>query len=180
MLIGITGKSGSGKSTIANLFTDFYHIDVDKIVYELHTREEIISKVNEIFPETIEDNKINKKKLSNIVFNDKNKLDTLETIMLPYMVLEIDSLIFKNENCIIDYILLPKTKYFNMCDITILVEIDENIRKNRVLKRDNITEIEYNLRDRNGFNTDKYSYDYIISNDYEALNIIKSLKKLKK
>lgn len=68
--------------------------------------------------------------------------------------------------------MLPKTKYFDNCDLRILVDTPYEIRKERVLKRDNITEEQFKLRDNSSIEYDKNKFEYVFEN-----NDIKKTKK---
>ena len=90
------------------------------------------------------------------------------------MEIEIDNFIKKNEDKIIilDWQLLPKTKYFNMCKIKILLNIPYEIRRERAIKRDNITVEEFDLREKASINYNVDDFDIVI-NEKQRLNILK-------
>ena len=94
------------------------------------------------------------------------------------MEIEIDRIINKNKDRIIilDWQLLPKTKYLGLCDLKILIDIPYEIRKQRLLKRDNISEEKINLREKASITYNKNDFDYVFNtNDNEN---IKRLVKL--
>ena len=70
----------------------------------------------------------------------------------------------KDKNIIIDWLLSPLTKYFNYSDLKILVDAPYDIRMARVLIRDNISSIDFKMRDNASPIIDKEKYDYIINN----------------
>lgn len=182
MLIGICGKSGSGKSTISNYLKEelgAIHCDIDKIGHYVLTLPNVQKDLINCFgTEIYEDGKINRKKLGQIVFNSANKMKILEQITWKYMETEIDKIINKNKDKIIilDWQLLPKTKYLNLCNLKILIDIPYEIRKQRILKRDNISEEKIDLREKASITYNKNDFDYIFNtNDNEN---IKRLVKL--
>lgn len=105
-------------------------------------------------------------------------MDILTNITWPYMEKSIDNIIKQNTNklIILDWQLLPKTKYFNLCDIKILLDIPYEIRKKRVIERDKITNEYFDIRDRSSYNYDNIDFDYII----KETNINKIKKWVKK
>ena len=184
MIIGICGKSGSGKSTIAKMIIDKYkdrviHLDIDKIGHKVETFDDVKSKLVASFGESILINgEVDRKKLGQIVFSSQLMMEILTDITYPAMIEEIDKIINENQEKIIilDWLLLPKTKYFLTCDIRILLDIPYAIRLNRCLKRDNITKEKFDLRDKNSFNYDGYDFDYIIKNEEtEVKRLVKIL-----
>ena len=98
-IIGITGKSGSGKSTLAKELTekmqDAMCINVDKIGHKATNDVEITKKLCKAFGKQIleKDEKIDRKKLGNIVFSDKEKMDFLTEITWGYMQKILDDII---------------------------------------------------------------------------------------
>lgn len=182
MIIGICGKSGCGKSTISNYLKvelGAIHCDIDKIGHHVLTLPSVEKDlINSFGIEIYEDDKINRKKLSQIVFNSTNKMKILERITWKHMEIEIDRIINKNKDRIIilDWQLLPKTKYLGLCDLKILIDIPYEIRKQRLLKRDNISEEKINLREKASITYNKNDFDYVFNtNDNEN---IKRLVKL--
>lgn len=172
MIICIVGKSGSGKSTIAKMIgsysDDIYVLSGDLISHKTLEIDSVKNEIIEKIGNVLDENKnIDRRKLSRIVFSDKNKLDILNNISWKYMELMIDSYLYDkwDKIVIIDWLLVPLTKYFLKSDLNILVEADYEVRKNRVMKRDNITENEFYRRDSNALNLDLYKYDYIINNN---------------
>lgn len=182
MIIGICGKSGSGKSTVAKSLIKYYgnetvHLDIDKIGHYVLTIPDVIQKLVNYFGNgLLEDGKINRKKLSVLVFSSPIKMMILTEITWPYMEQEIDKILsIKNSVVILDWLLLPKTKFFSMCNFKVLLDIPYEIRKERVIKRDNITSMEFDLRDDASIEYDKSKFDYIIS-DNEQFDVERWVK----
>ena len=57
---------------------------------------------------------------------------------------------------------LNKTKYFDMCDIKLLLDIPYEIRKERVMKRDNITAERFDLREQASVDYDEKEFDFVL------------------
>ena len=183
MLIGICGKSGSGKSTISNTIKDYYDnviiIDIDKIGHESYDNPDIMKKMISFFgPQIITNGKVDRKKLSAIVFNSKEEMKRLEEVTWEYMEQRIDNIINSNKDKIIilDWQLLPLTKFFNMCDYKILLDIPYEIRRKRIIKRDKITEEKFIERENAAIVYNPDDFDFIIKNN-KILNIRKLVKK---
>lgn len=185
-LICVTGKSGSGKSTFARYVAaihDCAYIDVDEIGHDSLIQEDVIRGLCQNFGKEILgiDGKIDRKKLGKIVFNDNSKMEILNDLTWHYMERTIDSRIqMTTKPVVIDWILLPKTKYWDLCDIKVLVEADITKRKQVVVARDNISEEYFDSRDSASIDYSPYDFDYVFSNDYseEALNKILETFKL--
>ena len=179
-LIGITGKTGSGKSTIGKLLSDKLnckYIDIDKIGHEATSDSSISEKILKEFGYDILDkNKnIDRRKLGNIVFSNKDKMEILTNLTWNYMQDKLDNILSENEDYyILDWALLPTVKYWNTCDFKILITSNDIKRKNKTLKRDNISEEYFEKREHNTLNYFKFKFDYIFNNDYseESLNLI--------
>lgn len=181
MLIGLMGKSGSGKSLISMLFKELDNniqvIDVDKIGHMSHEDSEVKQKLVESIGSQIlnEDLSINRKELSKIVFNDEVKMKLLCEATYGFMVKKIDELISDDKIIILDYALLPKTKYYELCDLKILVQASYDNRSNRVVKRDNVSFEKYSRIDANSVNYSDYYFDYIIENNSDMDSLRKAI-----
>lgn len=177
MLIGICGKSGSGKSTLAkeilNNYKNSIHIDIDKIGHDVLKLEKVKCDLISSFGLSIlKNNEINRKKLSEIVFKSESDMEILTQITWKYMELKIDKIITKNKEkmIILDWQLLPKTKFFDMCDKRILIDIPYSIRLKRVVLRDCIDEDKFLLRENASIDYSKYKFDLVINdNDFKKI-----------
>ena len=181
MIICVCGKSGSGKSTISNELKKIYgekviHVEIDKIGHKVLNDERVKNELVKYFGNNIlNDNFVSRKKLGDIVFNSRNSMKKLSNITWKYMESEIDNIINNNKNKIIvlDYILLPITKYFNMADLKILMDVEYDIRKKRCITRDNISEEKFDLREKASIDYDKNKFDYIINSSDKVKELVK-------
>lgn len=137
MIIGICGKSGSGKTTLANQIMQLTGdnaicLDIDKIGHNVllfpKVKKELINSFGEAI---IKENMVDRKKLGEIVFNSRNEMEKLSDITWKYMQIEIDKILNLNKDKIIilDWLLLLNTKYFDMCDVKILLDVSYDVRK---------------------------------------------------
>lgn len=185
MIIGINGKSGSGKSTLARKIINksnnkAIHLDIDKIGHSVLLLPEVKEELIKSFGESIiQKNNIDRKKLGEIVFASRKEMRKLSNITWKYMQIEIDNFlnIHKNKIIILDWLLLPITKYFAMCDIKIFLDIPYDVRKQRAMKRDNITKEAFDLREKASINFDESAFDYVIKDDNNEIikRLVKSL-----
>ena len=93
------------------------------------------------------------------------------------MQIEIDKFLIDNKEKIIilDWLLLPISKYFDKCDVKVLLDIPYEVRKERAIKRDNITEEAFDLREKASISFDINKFDYVI-NDNNNLEIKRLVK----
>ena len=191
MIIGITGNSGSGKTSILGTVpmrqnvangTDFdiHIIDADKVVREMSMPgkvyfKEIVKKFGEDI--LLQTGEINKRKLASIIFSDKEKRELLNALTFKYVVEEItkEANLYKNKTVIIDAPLLIESNLNKLCDVVISVIADENTKIKRICKRDNI-DIETAKKRLNAQPKDEFylknSNIVVINNDGHSLEKI--------
>ncbi|MBF4485295.1 MULTISPECIES: dephospho-CoA kinase [unclassified Flavobacterium] len=144
-VIGLTGGIGSGKTTIANYFATMgvpVYI-ADDAAKKVMQSDNIIQQIKTTFGDSIFENKIlNRAKLAEIVFNNADKLAQLNAIVHP--AVKSDFELWLQENKKYDYVIyeaaiLFESGRYKECDVIITVTAPEEIRIERVVKRDNTT-----------------------------------------
>ena len=168
MVIGITGKSGVGKSTYARQLAEennFRVVHIDKISHGIMNLPAIKAALIGIFgDEVIKDGVVDRKYLGDLIFENRHLYKELSDLIWDMMKDKIDYILSKHENVILDWILLPHTHYWNMCDKKILIVANEEDRVARVMARDNISAEYLNKRDAAGIDYDSIQFDEIIKN----------------
>lgn len=183
MLITITGASGSGKSSISeylcSLDKNIVHLNIDTVGHKVLDMPEIKKIISEKFNLKIENDKINRKELGDLIFNNHQNMKQLSDITWKAMESLIDNFISENKNKIIilDWILIPKTKYFNISDISILIKSDFNTRMKRATRRDEIDKNAFREREKATLDFTRNDFDYIIEN-YDIEQTRKEVKKI--
>jgi len=144
-VIGLTGGIGSGKTTIANYFEEMgvpVYI-ADDGARAVMQSPDIIEKVKHEFGEIIfENNILNRAKLAEIVFKDAEKLAKLNSIVHPAVKNDFEMWLLERKNysyVIYEAAILFESGRYKECDFIITVTAPEEVRINRVLKRDNTT-----------------------------------------
>src|SRR5210317_774713 len=172
-IIGLTGGIGSGKSTVLELFkilgVKTYSADesAKKLV---NTDPYLINLIKSSFGENIYDKgQLNSKKLSDIVFENKEKLKLLNSIIHPAVAKDFKLFLNSNNE---DYIvkeaaIIFENKSENNYDKIILIQSPLEIRIERVINRDNISREEVMKRINNQLDENLIidKCDYVISNE---------------
>ena len=144
MILGITGGTGCGKTTLLNVLKErgAVVLDCDAIYHELLTRDaSLLAAIEERFPGTVEDGVLQRKKLGNLVFSDKNALLDLNRITHAAVKREVlRRLGEKPALAAIDAIALFEGGLAGLCDVTVAVTAPVEDRVRRLMRRDGIPE----------------------------------------
>ena len=94
----ITGPIGSGKSSALELISNLglFTVDLDKVSNNILNQTESFNFIKNNFPDAIENNKISKQVLANIVFNDDEELKKLENSFDLFKSKSQTAIIFKS------------------------------------------------------------------------------------
>lgn len=174
-IIGITGSSGSGKSTVTSILEKELKakvINADEIVKQMQTRgSKYFEKIVELFGKDVikENGSLNRRKLAEIIFQDKAQKEKLDNLTYKYVVEEIRKQvnIAKGEYVIIDAPLLIESKLNEICNSVIAVISKKEEQIKRICKRDNIEASKANLRIEAQMDNEFYkkNADYVVENN---------------
>jgi dephospho-CoA kinase len=174
-IVGLTGGIGSGKTTVANFFSEYKNVSIyiaDVEAKKLMNSSLVIrEKLIEVFGDLcFADEKLNKKYIANIVFKDKDKLAELNAIVHPEVRNHFKD--FMKNNHQKDYIIYENAILFEsksnlFCDIIITVFADVKTKIKRVISRDKSTEKEVLNRMKNQWTDSKkiLQSNYVICNE---------------
>ena len=145
-IIGITGPTGSGKTTALTALKrlGFQVVDCDALYYRMLDRDQTLREgIRRAFgPVFLPDGKLDRPALGNIVFGDPAALDRLNALVYPAMHAAVGQII-KNCTCqgvVIDAINLIESGLGDLCDWTVALTAAPDIRLRRIMVRDGISE----------------------------------------
>ena len=148
MIIGITGGTGCGKTTLLEVVKELGGtvLDCDAIYHRLlETDKALLGSIEKAFPGTVEAGTLNRKKLGKLVFADKQALQTLNKLTHGAVKAEVlRQLTPQPALAAIDAIGLFESGLNKLCKLTIAVTAPESARIARLTARDGISQ-EYAL-----------------------------------
>ena len=143
-ILGITGGTGSGKTTLLDTVKSIGGavIDCDAVYHRLlQSDPALLRAIEERFPGTVENGALNRKKLGSIVFSDEKALLELNAITHSAVKQEVLRLIPSIPSLVaIDAIGLFEGELAELCDVTVAVTAPVEIRIQRLMRRDGISE----------------------------------------
>ncbi len=154
IVFGITGPTGSGKTTALNCIArrGGAVLDLDAVYHELlKTDKNLIAELDARFPGVITDGVLDRKALGNIVFADQNALLDLNAITGKYIMAETHRLLDKAKEegrpmAAIDAINLLEGDLPFLCNHVIAITAPVDVRVQRLMARDSISEEYARLR----------------------------------
>lgn len=187
MFVGITGGIGSGKTFICNKFkamgVPVYNAD-ERAKFLMENDPKLINALKKTFGNSIysEKNRLNKKLLASIIFNDKKALEKINNLVHPAVEKDVENWKKEHQNkryLIKEAALLFETGSYKKLDKTILVHAPKDERILRVMQRDNTTKEQVLARIKNQLSDDeKMSKADIIINNNGRNEIDKLITKL--
>ena len=144
MIIGITGGTGCGKTTLLTEIEKLggLVLDCDAIYHDLlRSDAQLLAAIEDRFPGVVENGQLNRKKLGAIVFTDKDALQDLNTIthgaVKQAVLRQLES---RPELAASDAIALFEGGLAELCDLTVAITAPVEARVQRLMVRDNIPE----------------------------------------
>jgi dephospho-CoA kinase len=189
-IVGLTGGIASGKSTVANLFTELgaYLIDWDVLAREvvrphLKAWEEIV----EYFGEEVlnEDSTLNRQKLGEVVFNDEKKRGRLNQMVHPRIfeedIRKTQEIRNLNPDAVVikDIPLLIEIQARQFVDKTLVVYASEETQLKRLMERGlSLEEAEERIKAQLPL-TEKVKFaDFVVYNDGSLEEIKRQIEKI--
>lgn len=191
-IIGITGQSGSGKSAISKIMLSFGYsvIDADSVYHDL------ISPPSNCLDELVNEfgrgiltagGFLNRQALSSIVFDkdSSDKLERLNQITHKHITERIRKIVcgmraMGTSVCVIDAPLLIESGLDDLCDLTVYVRADRDVRIKRIMERDKISQSQaterINAQKSDEFYTD--NTDCSIDNESDINSLSLKVKEL--
>ena len=181
-VIGMCGGSGSGKGVACSFFAELgiRIIDTDKVYHTITSSDtECMKELSSVFGTAIiENGKLNRKALADIVFSSRDRLKLLNSITHKHILSEVRRIInrYQKEGAtgvIVDAPLLFESGFDKECDATLAICASTETRISRIIKRDNISK-EMAIKRIQSQKRDewlKMTCDYYIDNDSTTDNL---------
>jgi len=155
LIIGLTGPTGSGKTTFSDAARElgFSVVNADEVAHRVTNenpdcRRDLKAAFGDVF---CADGSLDRKKLAAAAFRDRASTDSLNRITLPYIMREIEIIINNSgDRVLLDAPTLFEAGAHRLCTVTVGVLAKEEIRLKRILARDGIDETRALARIRAG------------------------------
>lgn len=190
MIVGLTGQTGAGKTTVCKVFKDngFSVINADVVARIVTSKgSPCLKELCVFFGEKIllEDGNLNRHMLGDIVFSDKNKLEILNSVTYPYITSEILAEIKRlsatgHKLILLDAPTLFESRTDDFCELIISVISHESLRIERIVKRDSISRESAQNRINSQLKEEffKNNSDFIIKNNDDMENLFEVSKEV--
>ena len=139
MVYGLVGRSGSGKSTAAQVFAEygFFVVDCDKVAADVLKSEEVRRALAEAFgADVLTKRGVNRRLLASRAFADREKLNS---VTHPPIVARLRALCEGREKVLLDAPTLFESGADKLCDKIIAVVASDELCEERLIKRGGAT-----------------------------------------
>ena len=191
-IIGLTGQTGAGKSTVRDILQSkgAAVIDADRVAHDITDNNidciyDIVNRFSCLVLD--EKGKINRKALGKRVFSDPKELAALNKIIFPYILDAIEHEVLGyiakgSEDIVIDGATIIESGCGKMCDVLVSVVAEEETRITRIIKRDGISKSDAERRVFAQKPEDFYTEnsDFVINNDSTPAELVRGVNSVLK
>ncbi|MBQ3505851.1 MAG: dephospho-CoA kinase [Clostridia bacterium] len=190
--IAITGGIGSGKSSVVNVLREMGYsvFSCDEIYADLRESKEYLQKLSTVFPQAVVDGRLDRKRLSEIVFQNPEKREVLNELSHPMIMQKLNALINERREPLVfaEVPLLFENGFEKDFDAVIVVKRNIDERITAILERDGLTDRQARQRINAQFDYDapqnqnylQSIHAYIIENDGAKMDLTKKTKDILK
>lgn len=180
-LVGITGSIGCGKTTIAKIIRSLGYsvFDVDGWVRRIYFNKSFLQMLESHFSGVVINGAADKRAIRKIVFSDNKKLKLLESLIHPFLKETLRQIIRDNAKrdvlLFLDVALLFEMNWDKYCDFILVADVDYEIQKQRVMKRDNVSADDFDkINNVQMKNADKIALADIVVDTDKPCNLLKA------
>ena len=173
MRIGITGTMSAGKSSVSKIIKElgFMVYDTDQIVHDYYEKDAVLyDQIIDLLGKEILDDKleIDRKKIAYKVFNDKQLLEDLESLIFPQVRKDIETLSEDDALTFFEVPLLFEAQYDDIFDFIIVVDAKEKTRIQRAMNKGlELEDIENRMKRQMSAEEKRNRADFIIENNHD-------------
>ncbi len=183
--IAITGNIASGKSTVENILKakGYKVLDTDAVGHVLLENSEEVKNAFKDYDILSVDDSISREKLGRIVFNDKKMLERLNSILHPQIREKIWEFLEENKDEKFIFVSVPllfEAGMESMFDKIIFVYADDELRLERLIKRNGVSQDYAHLRLASQASQDEKlsGADFIIYNNGSVEDLERQINEL--
>jgi len=184
--IGITGGIGAGKSLVCKVLENmgypvFYSDQAAKILMNTQPglKNDLIQLLGD---ETYENGELNRVYIAKRVFEDKTLLDKMNALIHPEVRNAFQQFVEENRNSLFVFneaAILFETGAYKTFDKTILVAAPEELRIDRVMNRDNVSEDQVLARMKNQWRDEqKIPLAHFVINNDEKSSVVQQIERI--
>lgn len=145
MIIGLTGNSGAGKSTVREMFRErgFMVVDCDGLSRRVADKPAFLCELNSRFPRKLLnlDGTLNRALTAKIIFSDSELREIYNRLIFPYIIYDVIANIkLMDGNVLLDAPTLFEAKLDIICDSVVSVTADSKLCRARICRRDGLTD----------------------------------------
>lgn len=189
-IIGLTGKSGAGKGEVCKAFLRYgiESVDTDKISRDVTKKGgNCLKELTGEFTGAILTayGELDRKKLADIAFSSREKLDILNKITHKHILAECGKILLDMQNAgrkavVVDAPLLFESGFDKNCDVIISVVSNSKTCVERITKRDEITSEQAETRIKNQKSDEFFieNSSFVIYNDSDYADIYIQVSKI--
>ena len=182
-IIAVTGIIGSGKSTVLSVLQSIgeYTLSCDEINRELLYNEEYLKGLEILFPKAFTSGKLDKSAIRNAIFHNEEEREKLNSYahkkIKEKLIEEIEK--SPSSRVFVEIPLLNQVDFVDLFDEIWVIKATENLRIDRIIKRDNISKEEAisKIKTQNELFDFKQKTIYIY-NDTNTQNLAKEIREL--
>jgi len=171
-IVCITGGIGSGKTTVAKMLAEYgipvYYADEEAKKLTATSPEIRHDLIELLGSDTFKDGILDRKFMADKIFNDKNLLARTNAIIHPRVARHFEEWVNNQDSPYVlkEAAILFESGSYKQCDRTVLVTAPEELRIQRVMERDQVSEEEVRARMKNQWSDSKKKKlsDFIIEN----------------
>lgn len=184
MVVGLTGPTGAGKTLVSDMLREWQGvtvIDCDQLSRRVASKGNrcLVDLAVEFSPLIIDSHgNLNRKRLADIVFADKAKLEALNRIIFPYIVEEAEQDIIKAKEAGAKVVVLDAPTLFEsganrLCEKIVVVTAEPTRRLQRIMRRDGLTADQAAMRMGSQRSDEFFANhaDYVISNGGDKVEL---------
>ncbi len=187
MIIGLTGQTGAGKSTVSKILEQkgIAVIDCDKVARNVTEKgSPVLSELSIAFGEDIilADGSLSRRELAIRAFETPQKTELLNSITHPAILdaIKKEIAVYGDKTIVLDAPTLIESGAHALCDKIVAVVASANVRKERILSRDSISDYEAEKRMSAQKDDDFYAQyaDAMIYNNGGITELEESIKRV--